>query len=79
MTAAQKQVLAEEEGPSFLSGYFGFAIGNLLQVDGVMQQGFREGYGVPYSQYGPIMSQSIDRMHTPVFKHTLATVCHTCE
>jgi hypothetical protein len=59
-------------GVDFLGGYFGFTMGNLMVVDGIMEQGFRQGRHEDM-MYSRLTSSSLgDRQWSllfPVRKH----------
>ena len=64
-------VLAEEAGPFFFgSAFFDFSI-NFGETYRRLVDAFRDGGGVPQSEYGAEVAESIERCTAPWFEHML--------
>jgi hypothetical protein len=64
-------VLAEEAGPLFLgSAFFDFST-NFGETYRSLVDAFRDGGGVPQSEYGAEVAESIERFTAPWFEHML--------
>ncbi len=72
ITPEHAAVLAREGHPSFLGGGFQYAQACAQRVPELMQA-FRSGGGVSFAEFGPEISEAIERLFAPVYARCVAT------
>lgn len=73
ITPEKALVLAGEGHPAFLGGGFQYAQACVQRVPELMDA-FRNGGGVAFSEFGPEISQAIDRLYAPGYERDVAAV-----